>query len=201
MQLDTYEREIERYGGPAGIELAEQLFCADSDAVVEILRLLDPGDEGNDERWRIVLVGLDTLLSDFGFDLSQKQEVVRRARHAYGVEQREGTALRHALGERHRKYGREIAALLAVQPDDDHPLAPGVAVLRRRSERLAPIVAELRARERDGRLSPGLAELAGSFMHMHAIRALRAAAKRHEIVMYEMLLRGYLERARRSPSK
>ena len=38
-------------------------------------------------------------------------------------------------------------------------------------------------------------------MHMHAIRALRSAAKRHEIVMYEMLLRGYLERARRSPSK
>jgi thiopeptide-type bacteriocin biosynthesis protein len=201
VQLDTYEREIERYGGPAGIELAEQLFCADSDAVVEILRLLDPGDEGNDERWRIVLVGLDTLLSDFGFDLSQKQEVVRRARHACGVEQREDTALRHALGDRHRKYGREIAALLAVQPDDDHPLAPGVAVLRRRSERLAPIVAELRARERDGRLSPGVTGLAGSVMHMHAIRALRTAAKRHEIVMYEMLLRGYLERARRSSSK
>jgi len=195
VQLDTYEREIERYGGPAGIELAEQLFCADSDAVVEILRLLDPGDEGNDERWRIVLVGLDTLLSDFGFDLSQKQEIVRRARHAYGVEQREDTVLRHALGDRHRIFGREIATLLSVQPDEDHSLAPGVAVLRRRSERLAPIVAELRARERDGRLSPGVTELAGSVMHMHAIRALRTAAKRHEIVMYELLLRAYLERS------
>ena len=201
VQLDTYEREVERYGGPAGIELAERLFCADSDAAVEILRLLDPGDEGNDERWRIVLIGLDTLLSDFGFDLGHKQEVVRRARQAYGVEQREDTALRHALGDRHRTFGREVASLLAVRPDDDHPLAPGVAVLRRRSERLAPIVAELRGRERDGRLFPGLAESAGSFMHMHAIRMLRTAAKRHEIVIYELLLRSYLERERRSGSQ
>src|SRR5262249_735709 len=29
MQLDTYEREVERYGGPDGIELAEALFEAD----------------------------------------------------------------------------------------------------------------------------------------------------------------------------
>ena len=198
VQLDTYEREVERYGGPAGIELAEQVFCADSDAAVEILRLLESGDQANDERWRIVVIGLDALLSDFGFGLATKQAVVRRVRQAYGVEQREDSALRHALGDRHRTHGREIGALLAVGPDDDHPLAPGVAVLRRRSERLAPIVAELCARERDGRLTPGVAVLAGSFMHMHAIRVLRSAAKRNEIVIYELLLRAYAERAWRS---
>ncbi|MDP8931941.1 MAG: lantibiotic dehydratase, partial [Actinomycetota bacterium] len=38
VQLDTYEREVERYGGDRGIELAEQVFQADSDAVLAILR-------------------------------------------------------------------------------------------------------------------------------------------------------------------
>ena len=38
VQLDTYEREVERYGGPEGIELAEQLFHADSEAVLAIAR-------------------------------------------------------------------------------------------------------------------------------------------------------------------
>jgi hypothetical protein len=38
-------------------------------------------------------------------------------------------------------------------------------------------------------------------MHMHAIRMLRTAAKRHEIVIYELLLRSYLERERRSGSQ
>ena len=30
VQLDTYEREMERYGGEAGIGLAERVFHADS---------------------------------------------------------------------------------------------------------------------------------------------------------------------------
>ena len=198
MQLDTYEREVERYGGPAGIELAEQLFHADSAAVVEILAGSIPATRGNEERWRICLLGLDALLTDFGFDLARKQAVVARVRRAYGVEQREDTALRRAMGERHRQVGREAAAMLMVPPEGDHPLAPGVEVLKRRSEELAPIVAEMRAREEAGRLSPGLAAMASSFMHMHAIRMFRGSAKRHEIVLYELLSRAYLERARRA---
>ncbi len=31
--LDTYEREIERYGGPAGIEIFEQVFAIDSEVI------------------------------------------------------------------------------------------------------------------------------------------------------------------------
>lgn len=41
VQLDTYEREVERYGGPAGVELAEEIFHADSDAVLAVLAALD----------------------------------------------------------------------------------------------------------------------------------------------------------------
>src|SRR6185436_11110603 len=47
LQLDTYEREIERYGGATGLELAEQLFGADSACVVDILGML-AGDAGID---------------------------------------------------------------------------------------------------------------------------------------------------------
>src|SRR5205807_10366290 len=37
VQLDTYEREVERYGGPEAIELAEKLFHADSEAVLQLI--------------------------------------------------------------------------------------------------------------------------------------------------------------------
>jgi hypothetical protein len=37
MQLDTYEREVERYGGAEGIELAERLFQADSEAMLQMV--------------------------------------------------------------------------------------------------------------------------------------------------------------------
>src|SRR5439155_12200241 len=32
-RLDTYRREVERYGGPAAIEAVETIFCVDSDCV------------------------------------------------------------------------------------------------------------------------------------------------------------------------
>src|SRR5262249_23518238 len=37
--IDTYDRELERYGGPASTAVAEMLFAVDSRAVVEMLRL------------------------------------------------------------------------------------------------------------------------------------------------------------------
>ncbi|SMD26837.1 lantibiotic dehydratase [Kibdelosporangium aridum] len=39
--LDTYDRELERYGGPTALEAAESLFAADSSAVLDLLRLND----------------------------------------------------------------------------------------------------------------------------------------------------------------
>src|SRR5262249_41692488 len=52
VQLDTYEREVERYGGPEGMVLAEQLFQADSEAVLALAHLF-PEDTRGDLRWRL----------------------------------------------------------------------------------------------------------------------------------------------------
>src|SRR5947209_17528439 len=37
MQLDTYEREVERYGGAHGVEIAERLFQIDSELALALL--------------------------------------------------------------------------------------------------------------------------------------------------------------------
>src|SRR5262249_37635552 len=61
LQLDTYEREVERYGGPEGIVLAERLFHADSEAILALAGLLAEDARG-DLRWRLALVGMHLLL-------------------------------------------------------------------------------------------------------------------------------------------
>ena len=45
VQFDTYEREVERYGGSQGVVLGERIWNADSDAVMSIVSLLDPGTQ------------------------------------------------------------------------------------------------------------------------------------------------------------
>ncbi|HTL99240.1 MAG TPA: lantibiotic dehydratase, partial [Holophagaceae bacterium] len=45
LQSDTYEREVERYGGPEGIALSEAWFHADSRLCLDLLARL-PGDAG-----------------------------------------------------------------------------------------------------------------------------------------------------------
>src|SRR5262245_56008479 len=74
--------------------------------------------------------------------------------------------LRHQLGARFRTERRSLEALLDLAPGAESALAPGLEVLRRRSERLAPVMAELRACARSGRLSVPPVELAPSYLYM-----------------------------------
>ncbi|MET0401850.1 MAG: lantibiotic dehydratase, partial [Cystobacter sp.] len=190
VQLDTYEREVERYGGPEGMLLCERLFQVDSDAALQLLSVL-PGDEGADARWRLMLAGMDHLLSDLGFDLEAKLKLVTALREGFGREFHAERATEHQLGERYRRERRGIEELLVTRKVRQTVLARGLAVLDRRSERLAPITATLRALADVGRLTVPLSELAGSLLHMHANRMARSAARAQELVLYDYLCRHY----------
>ncbi|MBN2562649.1 MAG: lantibiotic dehydratase, partial [Phycisphaerae bacterium] len=115
VQFDTYEREVERYGGVEGTILAERVFHADSEAVLAIVDAL-AGDEGADARWRLTLRGIDMLLADLGLDLDGKLAVLTRAREAFGREFRADTTyLKHQLGDKFRKEmeRKDLTALRA----------------------------------------------------------------------------------------
>jgi thiopeptide-type bacteriocin biosynthesis protein len=192
LQLDTYEREIERYGGPVGIELAERLFCADSTCALDILGMLD-GDAGNDARWRLALRGIDQLLDDLGFDLATRLSVMRRVRDGFAREHRVETSigLQRGLGDKYRKERVPLATLLDRAQDADSDLAPGLDRIAARSAANAPIVAELRAAEQRGQLTAPLVELVPSYIHMHVNRMVRSAQRAHELVLYDLLVRLY----------
>jgi len=202
LQLDTYEREVERYGGPVGIELAERLFAADSACVIDILGMLD-GDAGHDARWRLALRGTDQLLDDLGFDLPARLAVMRRVRDGFAREHRADTSvpLQRGLGDRYRKERAALAELLDRARDADHDLAPGLERLAGRSAANAPIVAELRAAEQRGDLTLPLTELAPSYIHMHVNRLIRSAQRAHELVLYDLLVRLYESAAARAKAK
>ena len=197
LELGTYEREVERYGGDAGMELSEQVFRHDSDAVLDIVELLS-GDEGLDARWRLALAGTDRLLDDFGLTLEEKLEWTAGRRRSFGTEFRVDGTVAGQLGRRYRTERpalEELLAAAAAADGDgaDHALAPGLAILAQRSEAVAPIAAELKAR------GLPVGALVASYAHMHANRLLRAAHRAQELVLHDLLHRLYQARAHRRP--
>ncbi|HEY7026956.1 MAG TPA: lantibiotic dehydratase [Gemmatimonadales bacterium] len=201
VQFDTYHREIERYGGPEAILLAEQLFQADSDAVFRILELLDPGDAGLDERWRLAVRGMDQLLADLGLDQAARSEYARRWMEEAFETPESSAGLRPQLSDRFRKERARLESLLDRSKDGDSDLGPGLAILHERSESLASIGAELRRLEREGHLWVPVAELAQSFVHMHVNRLLRSAQRQHEVILHDFLHRLYQAQAARAGAK
>jgi thiopeptide-type bacteriocin biosynthesis protein len=197
IQLDTYEREVERYGGAAGIELAEQIFHADSQAVLAIVER-SAGDAALMQRWRLALRGVDQLLLDLGFGTEARHALIRRARDGYAREFRAEAGFARQLGDAYRRQRPNLEHLLSLQIEQDAALAVGLSALRARSACAAPALAALRDCEQAGALS--LADMALSLAHMHVNRMLRSAQRQQELVIYEFLDRLYSARAARSRS-
>ncbi|HKE16085.1 MAG TPA: lantibiotic dehydratase [Kofleriaceae bacterium] len=197
VQLDTYARETERYGGDAGIQLVERLFWIDSEAVLDIVDLLD-GDAGGDARWRLALRGIDGLLEALGLDPAARAALALRARDSLGAEHGATPQLWSALGERFTRERADLEVVFARDParDSGHPLEPGFAILAERDRRLAEVARELGELDRAGALSPGPGEMAWSLAHMHANRLLHASQRAQEMVLYDFLRR--LHAARRA---
>jgi thiopeptide-type bacteriocin biosynthesis protein len=196
VQLDTYEREVERYGGEAGIYLAERAFHADSDAVLAIMRKLT-GDTGADLRWRVALRGIDLLFDDFGLAPEQKLAIARRARHGYGSEFGADGNFQREVSRRYRNERVSLEILLDSHRDPPAELAASIQALHQRSMVLAPVARELRAVADAGRLSVDLCDLVMSLAHMHVNRMLRSAQRAQELVLYELLGRIYSSQAAR----
>ncbi|MGW1177605.1 lantibiotic dehydratase [Kitasatospora sp. NPDC002543] len=191
IQLDTYEREIERYGGPLGIRLSELVFRQDSEAALRTVESLGPegstergadgGTEGGaDSRWRAALVGIDRLLTDLGLPRAEKRALVSAARDRFRAEFRVDQSVRRGIGDRFRHERVTLERLLATPgaPDDT-------------SAAIRSLAAELREGVRTGRIGTPIAALAGNYVHLHANRVLRSHARAQELLIYDFLSRLY----------
>jgi thiopeptide-type bacteriocin biosynthesis protein len=203
LQFDTYEREVERYGGDAAIGLVEEIFAADSAAVVDILA--GPArNPGSDLRWQAGLAGIARLVDDLGLTFDEQRRLAAESCAGYGAEFGVDGRFRQAVSRRFRRDRRQLEQL--VDPVPDPPPDPDrkqgweavFSAFDRRSARIRPVAAELRRHAAGGRLTVPLDDLAASLAHMHVNRLLRAAPRAQELVLYEFLDRLWAARTARS---
>ncbi|MEV0825089.1 lantibiotic dehydratase [Nonomuraea rubra] len=190
MGLETYERELERYGGPGTTAICEALACVDSSTVRGLLR---PGDL---DRVELGLVSTSDLLGSLvGEDLAER---VRWLKATIGAHAHAGAVFR----ERKVRLRALVHACDEKSWDGIGGPWPQVGeMLARRRSAMAPLVRRLRSAGEtgsdaleDARVPAGsraLPELAVSLLHLHANRLGLDWAAEH-------LVLGLLDRTLRS---
>ncbi|AKJ29650.1 lantibiotic dehydratase [Caldimonas brevitalea] len=181
---DRYVPELVRYGGPAGLDLCEQLFEADSDATVALIA----GERNTGDRWRLALLGIAAWLEAFRFDPVQRRDVARACRDTQLTHFAGLPDLQRRLGATCRRHRAEVQALLDTPPPHMRRAAQTLSL---RTQAATAAIAGLQQLAAAGRLSSSLPTLAGHLVHMSAHRMFRHAANLQELVLYDLLCRAW----------
>ena len=186
-----YEREIERYGGDNTITIAESLFGVCSETTLQVLSQLDI--YGESLRWRAAMMISDSMLSSFGYNLTDKLSFISRLREAFGKEFSESSNLRKTLGKKYRKMSEFIHSDLSTDnsPPMNETLPELLSIVRTYEEKISIFTQKLLPLMKD-QILISKDEFLASLLHMQVNRCFKAYSREHEFVVYDFLRRYYL---------
>lgn len=184
--LDTYSRELERYGAPIITEV-ESLFFNDSLAVLKFARLLD-SPELEEYRFLFALRGADMLLTDFGYTTLEKKELLKRLQMGFFREFGSDPGLQKQLNEKYRQKQKSIFLHMNADLDELNEIEEAVAVYQKRSD-MNRIVNQTILLKSGNQAPPD--DLMESLLHMYLNRLLVNNPRKHELVIYHFLEKYY----------
>lgn len=154
IQLDTYQREVERYG-PKTMELSETLFHYDSNSIVQFLDLIE-GDEGEQLRWLYGLRAIDNLLDSFDYSLEDKLGLMDNLKTAFGREFGMARPLKKQLDDKYRKERKNIDAFMVFTKEIEPDYSPILTILENKKQLLEPLTKRILDLGKKGKLELGL---------------------------------------------
>jgi thiopeptide-type bacteriocin biosynthesis protein len=202
IQTDTYQREIERYSVEL-IELSEQLFSLSSEMICKTIALNEIQQDEN-LRWLLGMKMIDTLLTDFGYALQDKHNLLNTLQDTFGKEHGITNDFRRQFGQKYRTEKSRIEKILNKSTEQDNEYITLFAPIFENSEKSKPIIEEIKGRTEQGERRPedenssGLTrltllrssdDLLSSYIHMTLNRLFRTQQRTHELVLYDYLFR------------
>ena len=187
--VDTYDREIERYGGPEGIAVAEKIFHLDSASVADFKDLLTRR-ETDCSLEDATVVTLDNLLDSLGMTSPEKIAWLKKV-----------VTWRAEVGPEYRRRQQKLRSLLSDSPQTraESLGEPFSCELRSFREAMLPLATELSELAAAGELSRPLDDLYASMSHLHCNRmiGIDIQAERVSLGLLLRALEGLQEHVRR----
>lgn len=188
IQIDTYKRELERYGINT-IGLSEELFYFESNMIVEFLDMIE-GEEGEEIRWLFSMKAIDQMLSDFGLNNERKFDLLEKMTYSFEREFNADTNLIKQLSEKYRKEKKKIweflTADLAVTEYEDLQ-----GLIETKSSDANAAISKILSLKDKEELQVEFEHLLSSYIHMFMNRLFRTNQRLHEMVIYGFLARYY----------
>lgn len=181
IQVDTYQREIERYGEGL-IEQAESLFFYDSEATLSILEVLGNSLSENN-RWLVAIRSVDKFLSDFKFGLPEKEKFTLLRKNDFANEFGAGKNSKIHLSKKFRLHIALIKIVLDGKNAADTELRLLLSILDQRSSKNRSIANEIIAKCSKSELE----EYLKSYIHMNVNRFFKSKQGLYEFVIYDFL--------------
>jgi len=183
IQLDTYQRELKRYGEER-IEEAEYLFFRESEMIVKFLSVID-GEEGETIRWLFALRAMDTLLGDFGYSEDEKLAIMDDLKTGFGMEFGMNKHLKKQLDKKYKDQKLRITQFMNFTKEELPEYEVLLEILNEKSKATKQCIQVLQSKlpqeDRDGLLK--------SYIHMLMNRMFRSKNRLHEMTIYNLSYR------------
>lgn len=189
VQMDTYQREIERYGARS-IDLCELIFFEDSKMIASLVDLTE-GNEGEELKWLFSMRATDELLELATFTEEGKLHLMESMKESFANEHNMDRNLKKQLDSLYRSKRHNIDTFMKMTVTNNDELAPLLYILEEKSAALRPVMQEVVRRYKDKELEMPIDDLMRSLIHMLMNRIFRDRNRLHEMVLYDFLYRSY----------
>lgn len=197
IQLDTYERELERYG--VFMLQAEIMFFYDSIAIAKIVHKMCKNREKEELRWLLSIRIIDQTLTDFAFSPDEKIALMERVKSTFSKEFNIQKQSQIEIDKKYRHFKPDIESI--IKGHDKHHLNY-LIILKERSKKMQPIIRSIRQTKFDETSAiQSIDPLVESFIHLSLNRLLSHTHRLQERIIYDFMLRFYTSEKAKLQSK
>ena len=189
VQVDTYDRELERYGEQT-MALSEDYFAADTRMVVEFLSQHPDADE--ETLIQFAVASALALPADFAFSDEECLTFFRSRQRAYHHEFSVTKEIKETLNQQFRGYRAQLKDWqpLFTPADDTSGNSLIKIILHQRTKETRQIIETLTQKMSNADDVTTLS-LVGSLLHMSMNRLLTSQLRLYELIIYHLCCRYY----------
>lgn len=183
VQLDTYNRELERYGFNT-IDQSESLFHHDSELIINGLVIIEESENDN-LIWLFGLLIIDSLMNDFNLSIYDKKSLMESLKTTFGVEMGLDKNLKKQLSVKYQKHKIEIFNIFNPIKEEDNEIKFIKKLIENKS------LSNLEHTKLINEKETNLNNIIASHIHMAMNRLFRNKNRETEFVTYQMLFYYY----------